>query len=467
MLGAARMVKRGECTACGHIWLDEDRNPGRAADRRPPDDKKGHGEGGRFPCWPKLSKFRFNFDVLREIQESVQEKIIEKERALRDSKGRTVVQEPARSLTPQRAMPGLEAREVRTSEPGVYHACAVRSDGQLVRVGWNTDGQCDVATDLRAAAGNFHTCAVRSDGQLVCFGLNCYGQCDVPTDLGAVVAVSAGGYNTCAVRSDGQLVCFGRNGFGQCDVPTDLGAVLAVSAGFGHTCAVRSDGQLVCFGWKYCGQCDVPTDLGAVVAVSAGDFHTCTVRSNGQLVCLGDNADGQCDVPTGALSYARPGCQRPPELAEVRARPTSLRNGVDAVDGLVGRSVGHLALGVLPGEPRTSTLTTGLVKEVGQCRVLPPEEEQRLQQDCFSVEGDLADDTICKLLFKLRSACAIEKFWLPLGKGRRLNPGDLIVTEVPVYGLDDAPAEWRATVAQSLVEVDDFIISSDPKIREG
>eukprot|EP00439_Symbiodinium_sp_Y106_P015514 s5136_g2.t1 len=25
MLGAARMVKRGECTACGHIWLDEGR----------------------------------------------------------------------------------------------------------------------------------------------------------------------------------------------------------------------------------------------------------------------------------------------------------------------------------------------------------------------------------------------------------------------------------------------------------
>lgn len=121
----------------------------------------------------------------------------------------------------------------------------------------------------------------------------------------------------------------------------------------------------------------------------------------------------------------------------------------------------------------TSTLTTGLVKEVGQCRVLPPEEEQRLQQDCFSVEGDLADDTICKLLFKLRSACAIEKFWLPLGKVVRciktLHPeeqerdmslmfpvvdeiGDLPVTK-------DVSAALKAFVNQMLTYM--FMPSSD------
>ena len=79
-------------------------------------------------------------------------------------------------------------------------------------------------------------------------------------------------------------------------------------------------------------------------------------------------------------------------------------------------------------------------------------------------------------------------------EGLGLSPGDLIVIEVPVYGLDDAPAEWRATVvdflqeqgftrnlvepcwwmrfndagqneAQVLVEVDDFIVSCSPEIR--
>ncbi|OLQ00778.1 putative E3 ubiquitin-protein ligase HERC4 [Symbiodinium microadriaticum] len=202
----------------------------------------------------------------------------------------------------QRDVPTHVGAAVVAVSAGTLHTCAVRSDGQLVCFGDNSDGQCDVPTDLGAvlavSAGVDHTCAVRSDGQLVCFGDNSDEQCDVPTDLGTVLAVSAGYGHTCAVRSDGQLVCFGWNAVGQCDVPTDLGAVLAVSAGIDHTCAVRTDGHLVCFGWNTFGQCDVPTDLGAVVAVSPGGGHTCAVRSDGHLVCFGDNTYGQCDVPT-------------------------------------------------------------------------------------------------------------------------------------------------------------------------
>ena len=79
--------------------------------------------------------------------------------------------------------------------------------------------------------------------------------------------------------------------------------------------------------------------------------------------------------------------------------------------------------------------------------------------------------------------------------GLGLEKDDLIVIDVPVYGLDDAPAEWRATVveflleqgftrnlvepcwwmrfdeqgkneAQVLIEVDDFIVSTAPHVRE-
>ena len=82
-------------------------------------------------------------------------------------------------------------------------------------------------------------------------------------------------------------------------------------------------------------------------------------------------------------------------------------------------------------------------------------------------------------------------------EGFHLPPGALIVIDVPVYGLDDAPAAWRATVssfltedlefernlvepcwcskfdkktgeclAQILVEVDDFIVASKPSYYE-
>ena len=76
---------------------------------------------------------------------------------------------------------------------------------------------------LAVAVGSCHTCAVRGDGQLVCLGDNSYGQCDVPADLGPVLAVAVGSCHTCAVRGDGQLVRFAYNGFRHCDVPTDLG----------------------------------------------------------------------------------------------------------------------------------------------------------------------------------------------------------------------------------------------------
>ena len=82
-------------------------------------------------------------------------------------------------------------------------------------------------------------------------------------------------------------------------------------------------------------------------------------------------------------------------------------------------------------------------------------------------------------------------------EGLNLPPGALIVIEIPVYGLDDAPAKWRATVAnylvnslgcernivepcwyskfcpksgkcmaQVLVEVDDFVVSAIPEYYE-
>ena len=98
--------------------------------------------------------------------------------------------------------------------------------------------------------------------------------------------------------------------------------------------------------------------------------------------------------------------------------------------------------------------------------------------------------------------CQSDKLQRPNGplfaepcEGLNLPPGALIVINVPVYGLDDAPAAWRNTVvsflvqqgfvknlvepcwymrfndkgvneAQVLIEVDDFIVSSLPEISK-
>ena len=98
--------------------------------------------------------------------------------------------------------------------------------------------------------------------------------------------------------------------------------------------------------------------------------------------------------------------------------------------------------------------------------------------------------------------CQSDKLKRPLGpifaepcEGLQLEPGSLIAIEAPVYGLNDAPAAWRNTVtkflvekgyvrnlvepcwwskydehgrniAQVMIEVDDFILSYEPSLRE-
>jgi hypothetical protein len=66
---------------------------------------------------------------------------------------------------------------------GFYHTVGLESDGTVVAVGWNDDGQCNVGgwTGIVqiAAAGGYHTVGLKSDGTVVAVGLNTYGQCNV------------------------------------------------------------------------------------------------------------------------------------------------------------------------------------------------------------------------------------------------------------------------------------------------
>ena len=93
---------------------------------------------------------------------------------------------------------------------------------------WNT-----VAVRDTVSAEGLHTVGLRSDGTVVAVGKNDDGQCDVSgwTDI---VAVSAGGGHTVGLRSDGTVVAVGYNGEGRCNVSgwTDI---VAVSAGGLHT----------------------------------------------------------------------------------------------------------------------------------------------------------------------------------------------------------------------------------------
>ena len=153
------------------------------------------------------------------------------------------------------------------------------------------------------SVGDCHTVGLKSDGTVVAVGYNDDGQCDV-SDWTDIVAVSARNYHTVGLKSDGTVVAVGDNDFGQCNVNgwTDI---VAVSAGAFHTVGLKSDGTVVAT--KYsgesmynCGQCAV-SSWTDIVAVSAGDRHTVGLKSDGTVVATKYNGyeasyHGQCDV---------------------------------------------------------------------------------------------------------------------------------------------------------------------------
>jgi len=103
---------------------------------------------------------------------------------------------------------------------GGAHTAGLKSDGTVVAVGDNSDGQCDVddwTNIIQVAAGNDYTVGLKSDGTVVAVGGNTDEQCDVGnwTDI---IQVAAGLSHTVGVKSDGTAVAVGDNTSEQCDV---------------------------------------------------------------------------------------------------------------------------------------------------------------------------------------------------------------------------------------------------------
>jgi alpha-tubulin suppressor-like RCC1 family protein len=179
---------------------------------------------------------------------------------------------------------------------GWYHTVGLKSDGTVVAVGVNYDGQCDVGGwtgIVQVAAGSYFTVGLKSNGTVVAVGSNDYGQCNVG-GWGNITQVAAGAHHTVGLKSDGTVVAVGYNADGECDVSgwTDIDKV---AAGPFHTVGVESGGTVVAVGHNGYGQCDVG-GWGNVTQVAAGYGHTVGLEPDGTAVAVGDNGYGQCDV---------------------------------------------------------------------------------------------------------------------------------------------------------------------------
>jgi alpha-tubulin suppressor-like RCC1 family protein/tetratricopeptide (TPR) repeat protein len=209
------------------------------------------------------------------------------------------------------------------------HTVGLKSDGTVVAVGRNWDGQCNVENwmDIVAIAVGFgYTVGLKSDGTVVAAGYNKDGQCNVEnwTDIVAIavgldctvglksdgtvvatdqsdvenwmdiVAIAVDPNNAVGLKSDGTVVAAGYNKDGQCNVENWTG-IVAIAVGFYHTVGLKSDGTVVAAGYNEDGRCNVEnwTDI---VAIAAGEKHTVGLKSDGTVVAVGKNDDGRCNV---------------------------------------------------------------------------------------------------------------------------------------------------------------------------
>lgn len=135
------------------------------------------------------------------------------------------------------------------------------------------------------AVGYRHIVGVKSDGTVLAVGNNDQGQCNVEnwTDI---IAVAARGNRTVGLKADGTVVATGENQHGECNVG-DWSDIVAIAVGYAHTAGLKRDGTVVAAGRNESDCCNV-SGWNNIVGIACGDCHTAGLRSDGSVVIQGD-----------------------------------------------------------------------------------------------------------------------------------------------------------------------------------
>lgn len=148
-------------------------------------------------------------------------------------------------------------------------------------------------SDITAlAVGGAHTVGLRSDGTVVAVGYNGNGQCNLQ-DWTNITAIGAGYHHTVGLRSDGTVLAISQNNLGECGVRGWTG-ITAIAVGFSRTLGLRADGTVLAVGANPYGAYDVRGWTG-MTALALSLYHTAGLRRDGTVVVTGRNENGELD----------------------------------------------------------------------------------------------------------------------------------------------------------------------------
>lgn len=243
---------------------------------------------------------------------------------------------------------------------GNAYSCALLKSGEARCWGNNLDGQLGiedstgkstpipqaVVTDdgrplaniSKMSAGIFHSCALLSDGRVLCWGQNSSSQIGKPRSNNfqypqvvmegrsplLAVELALGEFHTCARQNSGRVLCWGGNSYGQLGAGATQESANPVEAlatgarmlrsGYRHTCIITIDDRVLCWGSNAQGQLGTGTGMAETrpkevlglpprpVTLGAAAGHTCILFGDGSSRCFGDNTYGQFGNGTGISS---------------------------------------------------------------------------------------------------------------------------------------------------------------------
>jgi alpha-tubulin suppressor-like RCC1 family protein len=187
-------------------------------------------------------------------------------------------------------------RDIIAISTGSGHTVGLKADGTVVAIGNNDCGQCNTSkwrNIIAISASNSCTVGLKAGGTVVAVGYNYYDQCNT-SKWRNIIAISASNSCTVGLKADGTVVAVGDSNHDLCNT-SRWRDIIAISASAKHTVGLKADGTVAAVGDKNHGQCNTGS-WRDIIAISAGDFHTVGLKANGTVVAVGHNNYGRCNT---------------------------------------------------------------------------------------------------------------------------------------------------------------------------